>query len=185
MGRTGELFASTHEGIAGDITVTAKALAAGMPLSAVTGRIEIMNAVHAGGLGGTYAGNPLACEAALAVFEILEDEPLLKNAKAMEESFFDHFTKVKEELNIIADVRGRGAMLALEFRDHTSGEPLPEVAREVSQRCHSQGLLTLACGTHNNVIRLLPPLVMGLDLFEEGLGILTDSIREALSQQGA
>jgi len=178
MGRTGELFASTHEGIAGDITVTAKALAAGLPLSAVTGRAEIMNAVPAGGLGGTYAGNPLACEAALAVFEVLAEEPLLETARMMQERFLELFDDVKKSTRVLGDVRGRGAMLALEFADPDTLEPLPDLAQEVSARCHEAGVLTLVCGTHNNVIRLLPPLVMDEGLFTEGLEILAENIRK-------
>ncbi|MCZ4142228.1 4-aminobutyrate--2-oxoglutarate transaminase, partial [Escherichia coli] len=112
MGRTGKLFASEHEGVAGDLILTAKALANGVPLSAVTGRKELMNAPHAGGLGGTYAGNPLACEAALAVFEQFEDGALLEKAQPMERVAREILEPLVRQTSVVAEVRGRGAMLA-------------------------------------------------------------------------
>ncbi|WP_105030262.1 aminotransferase class III-fold pyridoxal phosphate-dependent enzyme [Arthrobacter ruber] len=179
MGRTGALYASEHEGIAGDITLSAKALADGLPLSAVTGRTELLNAVHVGGLGGTYAGNPLACEAALAVFEELEDGELLANARTVETVARELLEPLVEETAIVAQFRGRGAMLALEFADATTLDPRPDLARAISSACHAQGVLTLTCGTHGNVIRLLPPLVISEDLLRDGLGVLHDAILEA------
>ena len=176
MGRTGTLFASEHEGIAGDITLSAKALAGGLPLSAVTGRTELMNAVHTGGLGGTYAGNPLACEAALAVFEEFEDGTLLANARSIEAAAREVLEPLVEEAGAVAEFRGRGAMLALEFADPGTLEPRPDLAKAVSDACHVQGVLTLTCGTYGNVIRLLPPLVIGRELLREGLQILRQAI---------
>jgi 4-aminobutyrate aminotransferase/(S)-3-amino-2-methylpropionate transaminase len=178
MGRTGTLFAMEHEGIAADLSVTAKALAGGMPLSAVTGRAEIMNNVHSGGLGGTYAGNPLACAAALGVFEALADGSLLDNARQIESTTRRILSPLMAETDVVVDVRGRGALLAIEFADKTDLKPRPDVAKLVSSRCHEQGVLTLTNGTYGNVIRLLPPLVISQELLEEGLEILRDAVYE-------
>ncbi|BCT77805.1 aspartate aminotransferase family protein [Sinomonas cyclohexanicum] len=205
MGRTGALFASEHDGIAGDITLSAKALGAGLPLSAVTGRAELMNAVHAGGLGGTYAGNPVACEAALAVFELLEDGSLLAGARAVEKAVRERFEPLLAHDGAgrtpagsvasgsvpassvpassvpagIVSVRGRGAMMAIEFGD-ASG-PRPDIAKAAAAAANAAGVLTLTCGTHGNVIRLLPPLVIEPEVLEEGLDVLEAAIRGALS----
>ena len=176
LGRTGKLFASEYEGIAGDITLTAKALAGGLPLSAVTGRTEIMNAVHKGGLGGTYAGNPVACAAALGVFEAFEDGTLLQNARAIEATVRESLEPLVDGTSVIAEFRGRGAMLALEFTDKISLETRADLAAEVAAACHSQGVLVLVCGTYGNVIRLLPPLVIGQELLRDGLAVLRDAI---------
>lgn len=179
MGRTGTMYASEHEGIAADITLSAKALAGGLPLSAVTGRAELMNAVHTGGLGGTYAGNPLACEAALAVFEEFEDGSLLANARRIEEAARHVLADLVAQTSIIAQFRGRGAMLALEFADAGTLEPRADLAKKISDRCHAQGVLTLTCGTYGNVIRMLPPLVIDEDLLRDGLGVLRAAILDA------
>ncbi|MCW2134342.1 aminotransferase class III-fold pyridoxal phosphate-dependent enzyme [Arthrobacter sp. VKM Ac-2550] len=185
MGRTGTLFASEHEGIAGDMTLSAKALADGVPLSAVTGRADLMNAVHAGGLGGTYAGNPLACEAALAVFEAFEDGTLLANARSIEATAREVLEPLVAETDVVAEFRGRGAMLALEFADRGTLEPRADLAKEISARCHAQGVLTLTCGTHGNVIRLLPPLVIGDELFRDGLAVLRQAIVDVAAGRDA
>ncbi|WP_246858601.1 aminotransferase class III-fold pyridoxal phosphate-dependent enzyme [Citricoccus sp. SGAir0253] len=179
MGRTGTLFASEHEGVAGDITLSAKALAGGLPLSAVTGRAELMNAVHAGGLGGTYAGNPLACEAALAVFEEFEDGTLLARAREIEAIAREVLEPLTRQTAVVAEVRGRGAMLALEFAEPGTLAPRPDLAAAISKACHAQGVLTLTCGTHGNVIRLLPPLVIGAELLRDGLDVLRAAVLEA------
>lgn len=176
MGRTGRLFASEHEDVEADLLLTAKALANGLPLSAVTGRAELMNAVHTGGLGGTYAGNPLACEAALAVFDAFEDGSLLASARRIEAVAREILEPLKATAPVVADVRGRGAMMALEFADPGTLAPRPDMAREVSARCHEAGVLTLTCGTHGNVLRLLPPLVIGEELLRDGLSVLHDAI---------
>lgn len=177
MGRTGTMFASEHDGIAGDITLTAKALGGGLPLSAVTGRTELMNGVHPGGLGGTYAGNPLACAAALGVFDAFDDGTLLTNARSIEVAARAVLEPLADELDVVAEVRGRGAMLAIEFADGADLEPRPGIAAAVAARCHAAGVLVLVCGTYGNVIRLLPPLVIGPDLLAEGLGVLVEAIR--------
>ena len=178
MGRTGALFASNDENIAGDITVTAKALAGGLPLSAITGRIELMNAVHAGGLGGTYAGNPLACAAALGVFEAFEDGSLIENALRIETTARGILEPLRSTTGIVADVRGRGAMLAVEFADAGTLVPRADLAKAIADLCHRSGLLVLVCGTFSNVLRLLPPLVIDQDLLEDGLILLRDVISQ-------
>ncbi|WP_430297509.1 aminotransferase class III-fold pyridoxal phosphate-dependent enzyme [Sinomonas sp. B1-1] len=178
MGRTGRLFASEHDGVAGDITLSAKALGAGLPLSAVTGRAELMNAVHAGGLGGTYAGNPVACEAALAVFELLEDGALLAGACAVEKAVRERFEPLLA-LDGVVSVRGRGAMMAIEFGD--SSGPRADLAKAAAAAANAAGVLTLTCGTHGNVIRLLPPLGIEPEVLDEGLAVLEAAVREALS----
>ncbi|GAB2733852.1 aminotransferase class III-fold pyridoxal phosphate-dependent enzyme [Sinomonas soli] len=178
MGRTGVLFASEHDGVAGDITLSAKALGAGLPLSAVTGRAELMNAVHPGGLGGTYAGNPVACEAALAVFELLEDGSLLAGARAVEAAVRARFEPLLAH-DGVASVRGRGAMMAVEFGD-ASG-PRADIAKAAAAAANAAGVLTLTCGTHGNVIRLLPPLGIEPEVLEEGLAVLEGAVRGALS----
>ncbi|MET4058675.1 4-aminobutyrate aminotransferase/(S)-3-amino-2-methylpropionate transaminase [Arthrobacter sp. UYP6] len=178
MGRTGTLYASEYEGVAGDLTLSAKALAGGLPLSAVTGRTELMNAVHAGGLGGTYAGNPLACEAALAVFEEFEDGTLLANARSIEAVAREVLEPLVAEIGVVVQFRGRGAMLALELADPDTLKPRPDLAQAISAACHAEGVLTLTCGTYGNVIRLLPPLVINDELLRDGLGVLSGVIRK-------
>lgn len=185
MGRTGRLFASEHEGVAGDITLSAKALAGGLPLSAVTGRADLMNAVHTGGLGGTYAGNPLACEAALAVFEEFADGRLLANARSIEDSARRLLEPLVDTVPAVAQFRGRGAMLAVEFADPGTLKPRPDLAQAVSAACHAQGVLTLTCGTWGNVIRLLPPLVIGEDLLQDGLSVLRTAIQDVAGPAGS
>ncbi|GAA1860882.1 aminotransferase class III-fold pyridoxal phosphate-dependent enzyme [Microbacterium koreense] len=177
LGRTGALFASEYEGVAGDLTLTAKALGAGVPISAVTGRADIMNSAHVGGLGGTYAGNPLACEAALAVFDELESPGFLDGVRRMEQVIRERLQPLVDDLGPVADLRGRGAMMAIEFADPESLVPRPDLAQSVTSACHSAGVLTLTCGTHGNVIRLLPPLVIDPAALSAGLEILVEAIR--------
>ncbi|MCY7412834.1 MAG: aminotransferase class III-fold pyridoxal phosphate-dependent enzyme [Salinibacterium sp.] len=183
MGRTGALFASNSEHVVGDLTVTAKALAGGLPLSAVTGRVELMNAVHAGGLGGTYAGNPLACAAALGVFEAFADGKLIENARKIEVAARMILEPLLSGTSVVADVRGRGAMLAVEFADRGTLAPRADIAKGIAARCHAQGLLVLVCGTYSNVIRLLPPLVIDESLLNDGLTVLRDAIQHVHAGQ--
>lgn len=185
LGRTGRLFASEHEGVAGDITLTAKALGGGLPLSAVTGRADIMDAAHAGGLGGTYAGNPLACAAALAVFDLLDDPGLLPRVAAIEATIRDRLEPLLDEIDTVADVRGRGAMMAIELADPGTLSPRADLAQSISAACHAAGVLTLTCGTHGNVIRLLPPLVIDQAVLRTGLDVLTAAIRTVTAQEAA
>ncbi|WP_052466205.1 4-aminobutyrate--2-oxoglutarate transaminase [Mobilicoccus massiliensis] len=180
MGRTGRMLAIEHEGVVPDLVCTAKALAGGMPLSAVTGRAEIMETVGAGGLGGTYAGNPLSCAAALAVLDELEcDDTLLQRARRIEELVRTHLEPLVDETGIVAEVRGRGAMMAIEICHPGTDEPDAPTAKEIAAACHAQGVVTLTCGTHSNVLRLLPPLVISDELLEDALGVLADAVRAA------
>ncbi|WP_017614957.1 4-aminobutyrate--2-oxoglutarate transaminase [Nocardiopsis salina] len=177
--RTGRWFASDHEGIEPDIVTTAKGIAGGLPLSAVTGRAEVMDAPHAGGLGGTYGGNPIACAAALAAVDTIEEDGLLERAVQVEKIATDHLLSAREQDPRIAEVRGRGAMLALELVDPGTGEPDAALTARVAQQARDAGVITLTCGTWGNVIRLLPPLTIGDDLLVEGLEILTGALRRS------
>jgi 4-aminobutyrate aminotransferase/(S)-3-amino-2-methylpropionate transaminase len=179
LGRTGTMFAIEHDGVLPDLITMAKALGGGMPISAVTGRAEIMDAVAPGGLGGTYAGNPVSCAAALAVLEIMERDDLPGRARAIEALVRPMLDAVAAESPIVGEVRGRGAMLAVEFVGADGRTPNDAAAARISAACHARGVLTLVCGTFGNVIRLLPPLVIGDDLLREGIGILCDEIRSA------
>jgi 4-aminobutyrate aminotransferase/(S)-3-amino-2-methylpropionate transaminase len=169
--RTGSWFASDHEGVVPDLITTAKGIAGGLPLAAVTGRAEIMDAVHVGGLGGTYGGNPVACAAALGAIRTMRERDLNAAARRIEETVLGRLRAVAEKTDIIADIRGRGAMLAVEFTERT-----PEVAARVAKACHDQGVVVLTCGTYGNVIRLLPPLVIPEDLLAEGLDVLEGAL---------
>lgn len=169
--RTGAMFAMEHEGVAPDLIVTAKGIAGGLPLSAVTGRAEIMDAPHVGGLGGTYGGNPVACAAALAVIETIEAEGLVERARAIEKTMLERLSAMQAKDPRIGDVRGRGAMLAVELV--TEGTtPDPDLTKAVAAAAHQQGLIVLTCGTYGNVLRFLPPLSMPDHLLNEGLDIL-------------
>ncbi|MFI7227528.1 4-aminobutyrate--2-oxoglutarate transaminase [Nonomuraea angiospora] len=176
--RTGDLFACEDEGVVPDIITTAKGIAGGLPLAAVTGRAEIMDKVHVGGLGGTYGGNPLACEAALGVLETIEEEDLVAKARRIGEIMLPRLKALQERVDVIGDVRGRGAMIAIELVEPGTKEPNPTAVQEVVKRCHAEGLLVLTAGTYGNVLRFLPPLVIPEHLLEEGLGILEKAIAE-------
>ncbi|MEV4364832.1 4-aminobutyrate--2-oxoglutarate transaminase [Nonomuraea sp. NPDC049625] len=176
--RTGDLFACEDEGVVPDIITTAKGIAGGLPLAAVTGRAEIMDKVHAGGLGGTYGGNPLACEAALGVLETIEEEDLVAKARRIGEIMIPRLKALQDRFDVIGDVRGRGAMIAIELVEPGTKEPNPTAVQEVVKRCHAEGLLVLTAGTYGNVLRFLPPLVIPEHLLEEGLGILEKAIAE-------
>ncbi|MET8992353.1 4-aminobutyrate--2-oxoglutarate transaminase [Nonomuraea wenchangensis] len=176
--RTGALFACEDEGVVPDIIATAKGIAGGLPLAAVTGRAELMDAVHVGGLGGTYGGNPLACEAALGVLETIEEEDLVAKARRIGEIMLPRLEAMKERFDVIGDVRGRGAMIAIELVEPGTKEPNPTAVQAVVKRCHAEGLLVLTAGTYGNVLRFLPPLVIPEHLLDEGLGILEKAIAE-------
>jgi 4-aminobutyrate aminotransferase/(S)-3-amino-2-methylpropionate transaminase len=179
MGRTGKLFAIDHWGIEPDIITTAKSLAGGMPLSAVTGRAEIMNLAHAGGLGGTYGGNPLSCRAALAVLEIFLEDGLLKKAEQLGEKLQKRFDEMQQKYEIIGEVRGKGPMLALELvRDRQTKEPAADEAKKLTRLCYEKGLVILSCGSLGNVVRFLMPLVITDQQLERGLSILEESLQE-------
>jgi len=173
--RTGDWFAVDHEGVVPDMVTTAKGIAGGLPLAGVTGRAEIMDSVHAGGLGGTYGGNPVACAAALGSIETMVDLELTARARRIGEIMLPRLHKLAAAYPVIADVRGRGAMLAIELCRPGTLDPDPATTTAVSAACHRAGLVTLTCGTFGNVIRFLPPLVIGEDLLNEGLSILEDA----------
>src|SRR6478752_10020375 len=173
--RTGEWFACDHEGVVPDLITTAKGIAGGLPLAAVTGRAEIMDAVHTGGLGGTYGGNPVACAAALGAIATMAAEDLAGRARRIGDIMFPRLYGLAEKYPVIADVRGRGAMLAIELTKPGTLDPDPATTTAVAKACHQAGLVTLTCGTFGNVIRFLPPLVIGEDLLDEGLSILEDA----------
>jgi len=178
MGRTGKLFASEHYEVVPDIILTAKSLAAGLPLAGITGRAEIMEMPHVGGLGGTYGGNPIACRAALAVLDLLNTK-LLEKAAALGEKVRTRFLELQEEFEIIGDVRGLGPMIGMELvKDPRIKEPAPEMAKELVGRCLEKGLIILACGNYGNVIRTLMPFVITDEQLERGCSILRDSLRE-------
>jgi 4-aminobutyrate aminotransferase/(S)-3-amino-2-methylpropionate transaminase len=178
--RTGDWFACEHEGVVPDLITTAKGIAGGLPLAAVTGRAEIMDAVHVGGLGGTYGGNPVACAAALAAIETMAAEDLCGAARRIESVLRPRLDQLAGKFDVIGDVRGRGAMLAIELVDGGgSKDPNPALTANISTACHAQGLITLTCGTFGNVMRFLPPLVIGDDLLNEGLDILESALVSA------
>jgi 4-aminobutyrate aminotransferase/(S)-3-amino-2-methylpropionate transaminase len=172
MGRTGTLYAIEQSGVVPDLILSAKSLAAGLPLAAVTGRAELMDQVHVGGLGGTYGGNPVACRAALAVLEML-DEKMLQQARDLGEKVRSRLSKLQERFDIIGDVRGLGPMMGMELvRNRQTKEPATEEAKELVKRCYENGLIILNCGAYSNVIRTLMPLVITNDQIEQGMGIL-------------
>jgi len=173
--RTGDWFASSHEGVVPDLVTTAKGIAGGLPLAAVTGRADIMDAVHPGGLGGTYGGNPVACAAALGAIEMMETLDLAGRARRIGEIMLPRLHKMASSYPVIADVRGRGAMIAVELTRPGTLEPDAAATAAVAGACHKAGLVVLTCGTFGNVLRFLPPLVIGEDLLEEGLNILEDA----------
>ncbi|HWC79844.1 MAG TPA: 4-aminobutyrate--2-oxoglutarate transaminase [Pseudonocardiaceae bacterium] len=179
--RTGAWFASEHEGIVPDLITTAKGIAGGLPLAAVTGRAELMDAVHAGGLGGTYGGNPVACAAALGAVATMREQKLSVAAQRIETFVVPRLTELAQRHPAIGEVRGRGAMLALEFVVAGGTEPDAGVTGRIAGACHEQGVLVLTCGTYGNVIRLLPPLSLTEDQLDEGLAVLESAVAEELA----
>ncbi len=176
--RTGEMFACTHEGVVPDLLVTAKGIAGGLPLSAVTGRAEIMDAAHVGGLGGTYGGNPLACAAALAVIETIETDGLLDRARAIGKTMIERLSALQSRDDRVGDVRGRGAMVAVELVVPGTTEPDAEATRRLAAAAHTRGLVVLTCGSHGNVLRFLPPLSMPDHLLTEAFDVLDEVFEE-------
>ncbi len=186
MGRTGTMLAIEHDDVDADLICTAKALAGGMPLSAVTGYAEIMETVGPGGLGGTYAGNPAACAAALAVLDELEkDDELLSRAAVIETAVRRHLEPLTGGSSVVGEVRGRGAMMAVEMCKPGTIEPDAEATKAIAAACHAQGVLVLTCGTYGNVLRLLPPLNIEDALLEDALTVLADAIRSVSEQNAA
>ncbi|HVI75797.1 MAG TPA: 4-aminobutyrate--2-oxoglutarate transaminase [Anaeromyxobacteraceae bacterium] len=179
MGRTGKLFAIEHWGIAPDVVTTAKSLAGGLPLSAVTGRAELMDGPHVGGLGGTFGGNPVACSAALAVLEVLLGEGFLARAEALGAEMWRRFEALQRRFEIIGDVRGKGPMLAIELvRDRVKKTPASAETKKLVKLCYEKGLVLIACGNHGNVIRTLMPLVITDEQLDRGFAILESALQE-------
>lgn len=178
VARTGKWFSSEYEGVEPDLVTFAKGIAGGMPLSGVVGRAELVNVVHGGGLGGTYGGNPVACAAALGAIETIEDWNLADRALEIEKIIKDELGSLAESSPIVGELRGRGAMMALEFVKPGSKEPNADAAKQIAAKCLEQGVVILTCGTFGNNVRLLPPLVIDFDLLREGLRIFAKAIEE-------
>ena len=178
MGRTGKMFAIEHWGVEPDLITVAKSLAAGMPLAAVVGRAEIMDAVHAWGLGGTYGGNPVACAAGLAVLEVFEEENMLEKSVALGEKLKARFEKWQQQFDIIGEIRGLGAMLGLELVKGENREPAADEAKQLTSYCLEKGLILLSCGSYGNIIRVLAPFVITDEQLEKGLGIVEEGLAQ-------
>jgi 4-aminobutyrate aminotransferase/(S)-3-amino-2-methylpropionate transaminase len=178
VARTGAWFASDHEDVVPDLLTMAKGMGGGLPIAAVTGRAELMNAVHPGGLGGTYGGNPVACAAALAALGAVRDDGLIGRAGEIADYAIPRLQQLQAADPRIGDVRGRGAMIGIEFVQ-AGGAPDAELAKAVAGACHRAGVIVLTCGTWGNVVRLLPPLAIPQDLLVEGLDVLEEAVRNA------
>jgi 4-aminobutyrate aminotransferase / (S)-3-amino-2-methylpropionate transaminase / 5-aminovalerate transaminase len=172
--RTGAMFACELFDVVPDLIATAKGIAGGLPLAAVTGRAEIMNAAHVGGLGGTYGGNPVACAAALAAMETIKAENLIARAAEIERIMLGRLHRIQAEDNRIGDVRGRGAMIAVELVHQDSTDPDPGFTTAVATAAREKGVIVLTCGTYGNVLRFLPPLTISDELLNEGLDLLAE-----------
>ncbi|MDA3148005.1 4-aminobutyrate--2-oxoglutarate transaminase [Leucobacter sp. UCMA 4100] len=175
--RTGKMFAAEYSNFAADMVTTAKGIAGGLPLSAVTGRAEIMDSAHAGGLGGTYTGNPIACEAALATIETYFEDGLLERAQKIETIITDFFSELQKTDDRVGDIRGRGAMMAVEFVESGSKKPNAALTSHIAKFCADNGVLTLTCGTYGNVVRFLPALTISDELLLEGLGVIAEAMK--------
>jgi 4-aminobutyrate aminotransferase / (S)-3-amino-2-methylpropionate transaminase / 5-aminovalerate transaminase len=177
--RTGDWFASTHENVVPDLITTGKAIGGGLPLAAVTGRAELMNAVHTGGLGGTYGGNPIACAAALGAIETMREDNLVARARQLGGVLRSRLDTLASKYPVIGEVRGRGLMQAVELvSDAGAKTPDPATTSALTAACHRNGLLTLTCGTFGNVLRFLPPLVISEELLDEGLSVFESALAE-------
>jgi 4-aminobutyrate aminotransferase/(S)-3-amino-2-methylpropionate transaminase len=186
FGRTGALFASERYGIEPDLIVTAKSLGGGLPLAAVTGRAEIMDAPAVGGLGGTFAGNPLSCAAALAVLDLFERGNLLSRANELGERFQRRAREWQRRWPIVGDVRGLGGMQAIELvKAQETKTPAAEETKQITQYCYEHGLITITAGTYSNVIRILVPLVATNEQMDEGLDVLESALAAACDKKGA
>src|SRR5438309_4934379 len=184
FGRTGKMFASEHYGIEPDLVVTAKSLGGGLPLAAVTGRAEIMDAPGPGGLGGTFAGNPLSCAAANAVLDEFEKTNLPERANALGNRFQKRAREWQERWPMIGDARGLGAMRALELvKSRDTREPAPEETKKITQYCYEHGLITITAGSYGNVIRVLVPLVVSDQQMDEGLDVLQAALASACEKR--
>jgi 4-aminobutyrate aminotransferase/(S)-3-amino-2-methylpropionate transaminase len=173
--RTGDWFAVNDENVEPDMIVTAKGIAGGLPLAAVTARAEIMDSSHIGGLGGTYGGNPIACAAALAAIEIIESEKLVDRARHIGEILTTTLKAIAAKHPEIGEIRGRGAMIAIEIVKAGTKDPNPELMAKVIKYCQAKGVLILTAGSYGNVIRFLPPLVISDEILKDALGVLTEA----------
>lgn len=178
MGRTGKMFAIEHWNVVPDIIILAKSLAAGMPLSAVIGKREMMDSPHVGGLGSTYGGNPIACVAALAVLEIFEEEKLLQKAEILGKKIKEYLERWQKDFKTVGELRGIGAMMGFELINPITCEPASEEAKKLVNLCFEKGLVVITCGKYGNIVRMLMPLGISHDLLEKGMKIIEDSIRE-------
>ena len=177
--RTGDWFASEHENVVPDLITTGKAIGGGLPLAAVTGRAELMDAVHTGGLGGTYGGNPVSCAAALGAIETMREDDLVGRARVLGGVLRARLDTLAAKYPVIGDVRGRGLMQAVELvSDPVAKTPDPATTAAVNAACHRNGLLTLSCGSFGNVMRFLPPLVISEQLLDEGLDVFESALAE-------
>jgi len=184
--RTGAMFACERLGLEPDLVVMAKSLTGGLPMAAVTGRADIMDAPGVGQLGGTFGGNPAACEAALAVLDIIEKENLCARANVLGERFHKRAAKWQAQWELIGDVRGLGAMQALELvRSRTTREPADEETKQVSQYCYEHGLVLITAGSYGNVIRLLMPLVVTDAQMDEAMDVLEGALAHVAEKKGA
>jgi len=180
IARTGKYFAIEHYGVEPDLITSAKSLGGGLPLAAVTGRAEIMDAAGVGGLGGTFGGNPLACASALAALDIIEKQGLLGRSTQLGRKFDERGRSWKKLFSVVGDVRGLGGMCAIELvKDHSSREPNDEATKKIAQYCYEHGLITITAGTYGNVMRILVPLVVSDAQFDEGLDVLEAALAYA------
>jgi 4-aminobutyrate aminotransferase/(S)-3-amino-2-methylpropionate transaminase len=173
--RTGNMFAVENENVVPDMIVTAKGIAGGLPLAGVTGRAEIMDSVHVSGLGGTYGGNPLACAAALGVFETMEAEKLVERANHIGKILGDALRTLQSKYSVIGEVRGRGAMQAIELVEPGTKTPNTAAMSAVVKYCQSKGVLVLTAGTYSNVVRFLPPIVITDELLKDALSVIDEA----------
>jgi 4-aminobutyrate aminotransferase/(S)-3-amino-2-methylpropionate transaminase len=184
FGRTGKIFAYEHYGIEPDIVTMSKSIAAGVPLSAVVGKKEIMDAACVGGIGGTYGGSPLACVAALKVIEKIEKEDLCSKSLKLGEYIIGRLNEMKGKYDVIGDVRGLGSMIGLEFvKDRTTKEPAADLAKAIIKMCYQKGVILIGAGLLSNVIRFLPPLVMTQEQVKYGMDVLEEAIAECLEPE--
>lgn len=181
FGRTGKMFAMEHFDVVPDLMTMSKSIAAGLPISAVTGRAEIMDSAATGEIGGTYGGSPLGCIAAIEVVKMIEEQMLLDKANAFGAKFQERFGELAERFGVIGDVRSLGAMCAIEFFDG-DGKPNPLLVQEILKKAHQRGLILMSAGLYGNVIRLLAPLVITDDQIEEGFRVLEAAIEESCQQ---
>ncbi len=179
MARTGAYFASEHFGFEPDMVLSAKGIAGGLPLAGVTGRAEIMDAAQPGGLGGTFGGNPVACAAAVAVFERIEQDDLLAEARRIEAGLRPALERLQEQFPVIAEIRGIGAMIAIELLDPETRAPRADIVSKVAAEAAQRGVLVLTAGTYGNVLRFLPSLALTDELLADAMAVLAESFTAA------